>query len=1388
MATNNSRDVKMTLSVETLGAEDVKKLQTSILNLGKEAGDAAPEFEQLAAEIGKLGASAETLRSFEALAAKFEETAAEQRGAAAASEALATKLNELRTATEAAEGTQKKAKDAWLTGKAAVRDLATDLTKLKESYRQGEISQDAYKASFDALVTKQNEAKKSLDQLGQARIEANRAASAAVAAEEKVANALEKSSANITNLARAAEKQKAALDEAGAALGKVGLVADDAAASQARLKQLVDAANNSFDEARVKLDLAKEGYAQLQTAQESYAEEQARVARFAELWAEEEIRALRATAQEAQRVAALKEAISARIVAMRNEEGAAAERAAQEQIRATTEAYAREDAEARRVAALKQAIRERLINLNREEAQAAEENARRIAAAAQKAAQEMNQAFSTLGVRSIQQVEDELKDVQAAMVRVQTESVQTGTSIAGAMQAGNTRIRELQRELRELRGELTLGDKAAGLFKNSMGQIAAGNLIADAIGALIEKVKEMARAFVTANVQAETMRRALTAVYKDAGVAADQLDFLRRTAVSSGVSITGISDAFVKFSAATASSNIPLQQTNDLFVALTRAAGTLGLSSERVELSLSALGQIASKGVVSMEELRQQLGDSLPGALSLTAKGLGITDAELIKLVETGRLASRDFFPALTKGLKELQGQTDGLSNTWERLKSAFNISATAAGDAGALNLMTLAVKALGGALGAVVLVLAGFIEAMFLVGKTVVAVAGFLSGDGVAAFKFLGEEVDKAGGRLNRIADSFDAMIDPAGEAAKRLNAGAAASTNLAAATTMTTEQINASIVAYDKAVASVGVMTDTNVAAAAASRIMGQETTDLGAKYTQLGNTLGKLAADQEAEIVVKAKGVKVAEDQAKALLSEAQVRDSLAAKVVATVEGNKLTVAAAAEEAAARTALAQTLAVELQSKIELAKTEENGLAVRKQALDQLKERLEKAQVEAAVSEQQLNALRAKNAEEEKAAAQEVTRLKETAAALKDKEQVLRDNSAVAAVYAAALKQAQEELVRVREAAESGTTTAEKLAEAERRVAQATTLASDAFADQVQKINANTSAKKASLELDVAGLQLELQIAKNDEARARRMGNEQAVRDAIMRQKNIEIQIAELQIQMQRLEAEGAIAVAKAKLAELQATGQLTDSKRIELETTIKLSEVKLKQVDVRSAAVQAMREEANALASSSSNLNKESGEVDKNTESWERNASARSKAAKAGKAGVDSDGFTTDSKGQRVVAELPTWLSIFNQLKSRGLSDEQAKAITAEFTDSNGQVQYFNNPGQIKYGRGTGMSLNSAVDEAAGQVLRSSGNSGGGGGGVQRGFGVNTKTTLGRDGVGNAGAPVLGGGYTVNVNINGSNTAIKTATQSDADALARLLASLGNAASTSTARTGG
>ena len=144
----------------------------------------------------------------------------------------------------------------------------------------------------------------------------------------------------------------------------------------------------------------------------------------------------------------------------------------------------------------------------------------------------------------------------------------------------------------------------------------------------------------------------------------------------------------------------------------------MGLSGERVSLVLQALGQMAAKGTVSMEELRQQLGESLPGALSLSAKGLGLTEAQLIKLVESGGLAARDLFPALAKSLREMQGETEGVTSSWERLKNALTISSQNAGDAGGMPLLTLSIKALGAVVAAVVLPLTAFAEVVFGVAK----------------------------------------------------------------------------------------------------------------------------------------------------------------------------------------------------------------------------------------------------------------------------------------------------------------------------------------------------------------------------------------------------------------------------------------------------------------------------------------------------------------------------------------------------------------------------------------------------------------------------------------------------------------------------------------------
>jgi tape measure domain-containing protein len=96
-----------------------------------------------------------------------------------------------------------------------------------------------------------------------------------------------------------------------------------------------------------------------------------------------------------------------------------------------------------------------------------------------------------------------------------------------------------------------------------------------------------------------------------------------------------------------------MEQQRKMFEQTNMAITALGLNSERAKLTMLAIGQMASKGVVSMEELRRQLGDSIPGAFSLAARAMGVTQAQLNQMVSTGTLASEVFLPRFAAQLEK---------------------------------------------------------------------------------------------------------------------------------------------------------------------------------------------------------------------------------------------------------------------------------------------------------------------------------------------------------------------------------------------------------------------------------------------------------------------------------------------------------------------------------------------------------------------------------------------------------------------------------------------------------------------------------------------------------------------------------------------------------------
>lgn len=225
---------------------------------------------------------------------------------------------------------------------------------------------------------------------------------------------------------------------------------------------------------------------------------------------------------------------------------------------------------------------------------------------------------------------------------------------------GNTAKRaagEAATGFRELDSRLGVSTAAIGALGSALGTLAVG---------------EFLRQSVQAAIDLETITRKLSNTLGEQG-AAGALNFTRGLADELGLSFKTLATTFSSFTAAATAANVPLDVQQNLFASVSKAAQVLGLSNDELSGSLLALQQVASKGTVQMEELRGQLGERLPIAFAAAAKGLGLTQQELIKLVESGKLTADQFFPALAKGLNELTSSTEGMPTAAQNIAKLQN-------------------------------------------------------------------------------------------------------------------------------------------------------------------------------------------------------------------------------------------------------------------------------------------------------------------------------------------------------------------------------------------------------------------------------------------------------------------------------------------------------------------------------------------------------------------------------------------------------------------------------------------------------------------------------------------------------------------------------------------
>jgi tape measure domain-containing protein len=250
------------------------------------------------------------------------------------------------------------------------------------------------------------------------------------------------------------------------------------------------------------------------------------------------------------------------------------------------------------------------------------------------------------------------------------------------------------------------------------------------------------KAFVDANVELEKFERAMTLLKGSTEAAGEEFDYISRIARTLGLDLFSAADAYTQLTAATKGTALEGDQTRVIFEAVSTAMSSLNKSSADTQGALLAISQIVSKGNVSLEELRGQLGERLPGAFGIAAKSMGLTTAELDKLVSSGNLTAEEFLPKFARALQDTFGEVkfvDGYAAAMNRLQQAVSEAFIEIGKSGAFDALTKGVE-----LGTAAVV--GIVAYLRLLGEVYGTVAGAIATGNFSGFgEAISESIAKA-------------------------------------------------------------------------------------------------------------------------------------------------------------------------------------------------------------------------------------------------------------------------------------------------------------------------------------------------------------------------------------------------------------------------------------------------------------------------------------------------------------------------------------------------------------------------------------------------------------------------------------------------------------------
>ena len=267
-------------------------------------------------------------------------------------------------------------------------------------------------------------------------------------------------------------------------------------------------------------------------------------------------------------------------------------------------------------------------------------------------------------------------------------TLDNGQFTIATQKAGQT-VQELKRSIDQTsRSTEALENHFTGLGGRFRSVVQTASMLRYAMHDVHDIFMALPGAILKTSGEIEKLTKLMEGMSKESTKAARQAEalsnvkFVFNMAQNAPFEVKALTDSFVKLKSG------GIDPTNGSMMALVNSVAKFGGTTETLHRASIAIQQMSGKGVISMEELRQQLGEAVPNAINLMAEGAGQSVEVFAKKVSDGTvqasMALQNMFTVMTI---ENAGAAAEMMDSWtgmlSLLKTKFELFKNDAGKAG---------------------------------------------------------------------------------------------------------------------------------------------------------------------------------------------------------------------------------------------------------------------------------------------------------------------------------------------------------------------------------------------------------------------------------------------------------------------------------------------------------------------------------------------------------------------------------------------------------------------------------------------------------------------------------------------------------------------------------